>query len=55
MDDDRTSSYCFTSPENLGESASSVLYDVTFSASYEGQSFELERYKATILYKVSSF
>ncbi|XP_072700853.1 uncharacterized protein [Ciconia boyciana] len=48
MDYNRTRSFCFTSPENLGESTSSVLYAVTFSASYEGQSFELERYKATI-------
>lgn len=53
MDNDRTSSCCFTSPENLGESTSSLLYAVPFSAFYEGQSFELERYKATILYEVS--
>lgn len=40
-------------PENLGESTASVLYAVTLSASYEGQSFELERNKATISYKAS--
>jgi len=39
-------------PENRGESPSSVLYAVTFSASYEEQSFELERHKTTILCKV---
>lgn len=40
-------------PGTLCESTSPVLYAVTFSASYEGQSFELDRYKAAILYKVS--